>query len=67
MNPLCRYSLLILCAALGPGCDSGATPKPVVFDPSIPVREIAPGQYTRVTGARQQITLTRGFGSASMR
>ena len=61
MNPLCRYSLLILCAALGPGCDSGATPKPVVFDPSIPVREIAPGQYTRVTGARQQITLTRGF------
>ena len=61
MNPLCRYSLLILCTALGPGCDSGATPKPVVFDPSIPVREIPPGHYTRVTGTRQQVTLTRGF------
>ena len=61
MNPLCRYSLLILCAVLGPGCDSGATPKPVVFDPSIPVREIPPGHYTRVTDIRQQVTLTRSF------
>ena len=73
MNTSCSNSLLILCVVLWSGCDSGqappvqdpAAPKPVVFNPSIPMKEVKPGQYTRVTSTRQQGTLTRGFWMGS--
>ena len=73
MNTSCSNSLLILCVVLWSGCDSGqappvqapAAPKPVVFNPSIPMKEVKPGQYTRVTSTRQQVTLTRGFWMGS--
>ncbi|MCH2382973.1 MAG: formylglycine-generating enzyme family protein [Pedosphaera sp.] len=61
MNTFCRNSLLFLCVAFWPGCDSGQAPEPVVFNPSLPMREIQPGQFTRVTDTRQRVTLTRGF------
>jgi formylglycine-generating enzyme required for sulfatase activity len=37
----------------------------VVFNPSIPMKVVKPGQYTRVTSTRQQVTLTRGFWMGS--
>ncbi len=58
---LIELLVLALCATLWPGCDSGEPPKPVVFNPSIPMRVIQPGHYTRVTDIRQQVTLTGGF------
>jgi formylglycine-generating enzyme required for sulfatase activity len=36
-------------------------PKPVVFNPSIPMQALKPGQFTRVTGTSQLVALTRGF------
>ena len=53
--------LTTIAAVLLAGCDSSQAPGPVVFNPSIPMREIQPGQYTRVTDIRQRVTLTRGF------
>ena len=53
--------LTTIAAVLLAGCDSSQSPGPVVFNPSIPMREIQPGQYTRVTDIRQRVTLTRGF------
>ena len=61
MNTFCRNSLLFLCVAFWPGCDSGQAPEPVVFNPSLPMREIQAGQFMRVTDTRQRVTLTRGF------
>ena len=73
MYTSCSNSLLVLCVVLWSGCDSGqvpssqdpAAPKPVVFNPSIPMKEVKPGQFTRVTSIRQQVTLTRGFWMGS--
>ena len=61
MNIICRNGLLVLSALMWQGCDSPDEIKPVVFNPSITMREVQPGQYTRVTNTRQQVTLTRGF------
>ena len=61
MNIICRNGLLVLSALMWQGCDSPDEIKPVVFNPSITMREVQPGKYTRVTNTRQQVTLTRGF------
>ena len=61
MNTFCRNSLLFLCVAFWPGCDSGQAPEPVVFNPSLPMRELQPGQFPRVPATRQRVTLPRGF------
>ena len=61
MNRICRNVLLALCALMWEGCDAPEESKPVVFNPSIAMREIPPGHYTRVMKIRQEVTLTRGF------
>ena len=33
----------------------------MVFNPSVGMREVQPGHYTRVTNTRQKVTLTHGF------
>ena len=50
------------------GCDGGqapppapVAPKPAVFDPSMSMRAFKPGQFIRVTSARQRVSITRGF------
>jgi hypothetical protein len=52
MYTSCSNSLLVLCVVLWSGCDSGqappsqdpAAPKPGVFNPSIPMKVVKPGQ-----------------------
>ena len=61
MNKICRSCLLILYALIWQGCDSREESKPVVFNPSVGMREVQPGHYTRVTNTRQKVTLTHGF------
>ena len=59
---------LIVSVLVVAGCDAVQDPpsapvarKPVVFNPSISMSEFKPGQFTRVTGARQRVSITRGF------
>ena len=59
---------LIVSVLVVAGCDAVQDPpsapvaqKPVVFNPSISMSEFKPGQFIRVTGARQQVSITRGF------
>ena len=47
---------LIVSVLVVVGCDA-----PVVFNPSISMSEFKPGQFIRVTDARQRVSITRGF------
>ena len=59
---------LIVSVLVVAGCDAVQDPpsapvaqKLVVFNPSISMSEFKPGQFIRVTGARQLVSITRGF------